>query len=323
MNLIWPSSTASPEIDEPVVLSPSSVSTTNGVHGITKVVAGPIPKSWALNANKIDHDLQAWRMEALSVILPLLPFGSEILQTTTASIPTFSQLCLRLLLSSYPVDDFVDYVIPYLPPHLRRDLIRRTALHSPLSNRLLYALCEPEGHADGELIIIGPQAYLRSDYFRKEKLTNPQQRHEDNAEPALGEHIVWDEADDWDDQKDEKSSLISLQTIILLSTPLSTPTLLTFPPTITHLALISLPSAIPVHRLTDVCPLLVVLDLSYNKWLLPRTTPGSAGTDTLGMVVWSRFGRLTLLGMRGVNLDRAELSKKVNHGRWMDIQIIS
>lgn len=310
MNLIWPSGAESPEIDEPVVESPSTVS----ILGKTKVVAGPIPKSWALKAN---NDLQAWRMEALSVILPLLPFGSDILQTAKASIPTFAQLCLRQLLSSYPVDEFIDHVVPYLPPHLRRDLIRRAALHSPLSNRLLYALCEPGGHADGELIVVGPQASLRSDHFQKERSTNSQQWHE---EPEPGD---WDEEDDWDGQKDERSSLISLQTIVLLSTPLSTPTLLTFPPTITHLALISLPSAIPVHRLTDVCPLLIVLDLSYNKWLLPRTTPGSAGTDTLGMVVWGRFSRLTLLGMRCVNFDRAELSKKINHRRWTDVQIIS
>ena len=292
-----------------MVESPSIVSTLNGVHGETK-------------ANDIDHDLRAWRMEALSVILPLLPFGSDILQTVKASIPTFAQLCLRLLLCC-PVDEFIDYVVPYLLPHLRRDLIRRTALHSPLSNRLLYALCEPEGHADGELIIVGPQASLRSDHFRMERSINPQQSHEDKTEPEPGERNDGDEEDDWDGQKDERSSLISLRTIVLLSTPLSIPTLLTFPPTITHLALINLPSAIPVHRLTDVCPLLVVLDLSYNKWLLPRTTLGSAGTDTLGMVVWGRFSRLTLLVMRCVHLDRAELSEKINHGRWTDIQIIS
>lgn len=301
---------------------PTAVSTTDGVHGKTKVVAGPIPKSWALKANNADHDLQAWRMDALSFILPLLPFGSEVVQSTKASIPTFSQLCLRLLLASYPEDDFIEYVVPYLPPHLRRDLIRRTALYSPLSNRLLYALCEPEGHADGELIIIGPQASLRSDYFRKERSINAQQSFEDSTEVNSRDHSTGcDGEDDWDDQRDERSSLISLQTIVLLSTHVSTPTLLTFPPTITHLALISLPSAVPVHRLTDVCPLLVVLDLSYNKWLVPRTTPGSAGTDTLGMVVWSRFSRLTLLGMRGVPYS-AEMSKKINHGRWTDMQII-
>ena len=58
-----------------------------------------------------------------------------------------------------------------------------------------------------------------------------------------------------------------LTTLALLHTKLSVPALLTLPATLTHLALLGLPGAVPLHRLPGICPLLVVLDLSFNAWL--------------------------------------------------------
>jgi len=54
-----------------------------------------------------------------------------------------------------------------------------------------------------------------------------------------------------------------MRRVALLAVPLAVPTLLALPLTLTHLALLRLPAAVPVHRLPDKCPLLEVLDLSF------------------------------------------------------------
>lgn len=220
-------------------------------------------------------------------------------------------LCLRLLLSSYPGPEFTEYVLPHLPPHLRRDLIRDRAVHSPLSNLTLYALCEPEGHVDGELIVVGPEATLREDYFRNIKSGGSQRVHEldknfkcEGSEPS---------SEEWDDTLETS---IPLQTFILVSARISTQTLLNLPPTLTFLVLINLPTPVPLHRLPDLCPLLTTLDLSYNTW-----AQSSSFSVALDRVVWSRWKMMRTVVLRGSKPLLTTLAK-INRGRWTDIEIL-
>ncbi len=69
---------------------------------------------------------------------------------------------------------------------------------------------------------------------------------------------------DWETEESTEEPLLSL---ILVSTHLPTTILFALPPSITRLALIDLPTPIPLHRLPKLCPMLILLDLSYNKWL--------------------------------------------------------
>ncbi|KIM87185.1 hypothetical protein PILCRDRAFT_774293 [Piloderma croceum F 1598] len=315
VSLIWPS-----ELESEVESSPPSTSTETG--DVAKVVAGPIPKSWALKANKNEHTTQT-RREALSVVLSRLS-GSKYISIDVpsegSSPPTLTLLCLRLLLSLNSGPEFAEYIVPYLPPHLRRDLLRYTAVHSPLSNSKLYALCGPEGHADGELIVVGPQATLQADHFRK---TTPHcgDQGPDGANLELAPGSVETDAEEgWDSLDDERSSPHPMRTFILFSCYISTFTLLTLPPTLTNLALVNLPSSVPLHRLPGICPLLSVLDLSYNNWLVSTGTLGKGG-NPLDRVGWNRWNRLRVLALRGCHISVA-ISENINRGRWTDVEII-
>jgi len=128
----------------------------------------------------------------------------------------------------------------------------------------------------------------------------------------LGEDEAWDSS-----ARHEEWTSTSLHTMVLLSVHIPSVTFLSFPPTITHLALIELPAAVPLHRLPSICPLIKVIDLSYNKWL--ETMKSS--TDVLERVVWTRWGRLEVLGLRGCWVSE-ELRMKVNKERWTDVVII-
>jgi len=251
------------------------------------------PKSW-LQAYEL-KEARSWRADALSLIFNYIqPNIHE--GRVQSSVPRLTLLCLQALLS-FSVDEFTDDIVPYIPPHLRRNLIRWASVHSPLPKSKLYALCQPDGHADGELIIVGPSATLRDDYF----MSASKEERESS----------WD----WDG---EDRNPIPLQTLILVSTRLSSSTLFTLPPTITHMALINLPFSIPVHRLPNVCPLLVFLDLSYNSWL----ASGTKDTVTLlERIDWSRWNQLRTLGFRHCYIPDG-MPARMNKGRWDDVEII-
>ncbi|KAG5342822.1 hypothetical protein C0989_008772 [Termitomyces sp. Mn162] len=221
----------------------------------------------------------AWRSHALSLVIPALP-----------GVPTLTNLCLRVL-ASLPAHEFTHDIVPWLPPHLRRDLVRHTAIHAPLGDAKLWALYEPDGHADTELIVVSPQATLSNDYFIR------------SATPRS----------DWDTD----SGAEPLGTLVLVSTYLATSTLLSLPPTITRMALVNLPAAIPLHRLPNTCPLLVVLDLSYNSWL----SVVEESEKALEWVEWKRWSKLSILGLRGCAVS-STLIGKLNTGRWDDVEVV-
>ncbi|KAF5380892.1 hypothetical protein D9615_004027 [Tricholomella constricta] len=253
------------------------------------------PKSWTLTSKEVaEEDTPVWRARAVSLVLPSPP-----------PIPSLSNLCLRVL-AALSTQQFKQDIIPHLPSHLQRDLVRQSAIYSPLSSAKLYALCEPDGHTDTELVVVGPNATLRDDYFiRATRDTDNVDSHSNNKEDAS-----------WDSERE--CDVDPLRTFVLMSTRLATSSLLSLPPTITRMALINLPTPIALHRLPGTCPLLVVLDLSYNTWLGLKS--GSA-EKILDRVEWSRWSHLRVLGLRECHVSIGMLVK-LNRGRWDDVEIV-
>lgn len=272
-----------------------------------------------------------WREKALSLLYSQVlirevgPKPSE--EDDHHSVPSLTQLCLQVLLDCCPGSSFAEDLIPWLPSHLRRELMRWTAIHAPLSTTRLYALCEPEGHVDGELIVVGPQASLRNDYFQKERtasLAGPSASKIEEEEEGEEEEALDEDEDMWDSSTSSGDQTPNPITILaVLHTTISIPTLLTFPPTLTHLFLLHLSLPTAIYRLTRICPQLEVLDLSFNRWL--RTALGGGGDSIIDRVEWKKWSRLRVLGLRecGIEPEGWEgLEKRVNLGRWEDVEIV-
>jgi len=296
-----------------------------------RVPGPPPPRSWSglFGAGKRDDvDEPARRAEALSLIFSQLPSGSNISRTQLSgsqndTVLPLTLVCMRYLLSFYSdsqtADSFAEDLVLYLPPHLRRDLLRWTAVYSPLPGPQLTTLCEPDGHVEGELIIIGPQASLSRDSLRSHaggrniKLAaNVGDSSSENAGRSTDEEWAWDSP---------SSDLYTpppLQTVILLNTSLPISILLNLPPTLTHLALLALPTPSPIHRLPRICPLIEVLDLSFNPWL---NTDGGTGDAIITRVEWSRWSRLRMLGLRGCEVGTGFV-RQLNKGRWVDVEVV-
>ncbi|KAF9454573.1 hypothetical protein P691DRAFT_692227 [Macrolepiota fuliginosa MF-IS2] len=319
--------------------------------------AGPAPpRSWTLNAHKDIRENSTWRAEALSLIFSHLQSQSPPSHTTPTSdvehrnthntVPSLSLLCLQLFLTTCTTSEFRDEVVPYVPPHLRKDLIRFTAVNSPLSSARLSALWEPVGHAHGEIIIVGPGAVLKDNYFIRSHTGhagNIQFSTEDDADEAMTTQKPEESEEDreWDAEDTDVDKGTPLATLILLNTSLSSSTFFSLPPTITHLALINLSTPAPIHRLPNICPLLIVLDISYNSWLGANFSSGGEGQGAIGVlgeprqpreptiraivdlgrVDWQRWCHLKVLGFRG-NYIPEDLAEKVNEGKWDDVDIV-
>jgi hypothetical protein len=259
------------------------------------------------------HDTPAWRAHAFSIVLTHHLQSTTLLDSTSPpSVPPLTLLCLRIIVSAFTTIEFTEDIVPFIPPHLRRDLLRYSAVHSPLSNSKLYALYEPDGHADGEVIVVGPSASLRDNNFRK---AGPGTEGHNSSAGEAHDTEVKKSTGDWDS---DEWTPTTLHTVVLLSTRLPVSSLLTLPPTITHLALINLPFSVSLNRLPGICPLLVVLDLSYNIWL---NATSKEGPKILEKVEWNRWNQLRVVGFRGCQLS-GDMLLKVNKGRWEDVDVV-
>lgn len=298
--------------------------------------AGPLPpKSWTLNSKKEAKGTAAWRAEALALvlshridplaapwtsdsILPLTPRNPKF-KTFIPRIPSLSLLCFQILLATCTMSEFQDEIVPYIPPHLRKNLIRFTAIHSPLSTAHLYVLWEPVGHADGEVIVVGPNAALKDNSFSRS--------HSSDIVIAEGLSKDWDW--DWDTEEADRS--LPLYSLVFLNTSISSSTFFSFPPTLTHLALINMSTPVPLHRLPYICPLIIILDVSYNAWLSAnfvsndrlreQQPPQDTPIVDLRRVDWSRLNHLKVLGFRG-NYVPENFLECVNKGRWDEITVV-
>lgn len=280
-------------------------------------VAGPDPpRSWTTlsspktrEADLADINTSAWREHALDLAFSpgnaSVPGTSAYLRSLRiGEFPTLALLSLhviRMECSGYELAK----IRPHIPPHLCRVLMRHSAINCPLSQIELNAICGEEGHADGELVVVGPHATLRSDHFRR---IHPSRESGVPEECAL-EESTWDS---FATQGSEPSTLFSL---VLLSTPL-TFALSDLPPTITCLTLVNIPKPMSLQRLPLYCPLVSLLDLSYNSWLIP-----ASGEKLLQDYPWTKLRYLKVLGLRGCRVTSALLSQ-VNRGRWDDVHVI-
>lgn len=274
------------------VLDPESVTAEVGQSSSPfRNYSGPRPpKSWRLTSKVNVHATSTWRAHALGLILGYR--GSNL-----PAVPPLTQLCLQIL-ASFSSSEFTEGVVPFLPSHLCCDLIRYAAIHAPLPPSKLYPMYSQEGHANGELLIVGPQATLRDDFFIRDNNKSDGSSSQDLS--------------DWDSESPMPPSLC---TFILMSAPMSISVVLSLPPTITHMALLNLPAPIALHRLPGICPLLEILDLSYNTWL------NSTSRDALARVEWSRWNCLRVLGLRECFVT-CEMLQKLNKGRWDDVQVV-
>ncbi|KAG7092562.1 hypothetical protein E1B28_008911 [Marasmius oreades] len=255
--------------------------------------SGPAPpKSWS--STRASEDVGSgliWRRRALSLIFRGWKPLSELVLPLTL-------ICLSQVLSYTTTPEFVDEVVPCIPPHLRVELLRYSAIFNPLCNARLSSMIGAEGHVEGELIVVGPNASLSEEHFL----------HVTPGLRSFPQH-------DWDSDDPVPNPL---RLFALVLTKLATSTLLTLPPTITHMALIKLPTPIPLHRLPLVCPLLEVLDLSYNTWLCP---PSDEMLKSLERLDWARWRHLQVLGIRECFMPE-ETIVSVNRGRWDDVELI-
>ncbi|KAI0636965.1 hypothetical protein C8Q77DRAFT_1095364 [Trametes polyzona] len=324
----------------------------------------PPPKSWrgghvpAGYDPAIDKTMSAFRRRALSVVFSHTPwsFGSSDVPLYESSpfarpalgagdlwespVPPLAQICLRVLLAEFPdAEGFRDELLPAIPSYFKRDILRYTAVHDPLPNTKLYPLFEPEGHADGELIVVGPEATLQRDILLRHSPDTPTRRDmpeegEDRGEgpstskPSLGGADPDDAADSadedsWEVESSSQEVAPPLTTLVVLDAPVPATTLFAFPLILTRIALVALPAPTPVHRLPRMCPLLEVLDLSYNPWLNePPGGKGTVETETVAQrVEWEKWARLRVLGLRGCGVP-PEVVARVNKGRWEEVEVV-
>ena len=276
-------------------------------------VAGPDPpRSWTTLSSRIkdsppDINSPAWREHALDLVFSSNTSGSagsaSLRTLRKGEFPPLVLLSLHVIRTQCSGFDFAE-LTPYIPPHLCRALVRHSAINCPLSQVELNAICGDEGHADGELVVVGPHATLRSDYFRR--------MHSRSERESAHQEL---EESTWDSLATQGSEPIALFSLTLLRTPL-TFALSDLPPTITCLALINIPKPVSLQRLPSYCPLVSLLDLSYNNWLI-----SISGGKLLEEYPWTKLHHLKILGLRGCHVTPMLLSQ-VNRGRWDDVDVI-
>jgi hypothetical protein len=296
--------------------------------------AGPIPRSWAAAAGTTaplvkgsvsESDDPAWRATALSLFFAQQSGDSDFNDYDLTSIagdssseesshptrshrcPSLAECCLRVLLEYCASDSDVttlEELAYFLAPHHRKEAVRMCAVRDPLSGVRLRALLGGRNHVEGELVVVQPASPLRPEMFRT------QHDSDSTVTDAAGS--------DWHEQEPEQEEQ-PFTAIAIISTTLSIPVLLALPSSLTRLALVHLFAPIPIHRLPDKCPLLELLDISYNPWL---AEPAWGGERALERVEWGRWAYLRVLGCRDCGVTLKELGK-VNERRWEDVKIVT
>ncbi|KAF8511385.1 hypothetical protein JB92DRAFT_2934858 [Gautieria morchelliformis] len=262
--------------------------------------AGPRPpRSWVPSSHAPSAASWQWRSHALSLTLHHTPSLSPTLYPhTTSRVPSLLQLCLHTLVYEYgglPPEYF-----SFVPRHILREYVRYSAVHAPsLLEEDLDALLAIDNvtSVDGELIIIGPYA---------ESVLNRV------SESSKGV------PEDWESEPGEAELPPPLHTFIVLASSFRPSLMTLLPPTLTHLALLNV-SHIPLRTLPALLPLLALLDLSFNSWLGPHF-------GKLVRLEWSKWTKLTLLGLRGCGICDADawtLKKRINERRLTDVEIVS
>ena len=266
---------------------------------------------------------------------------------TSSRCPSLTECCLRVLLEYCAASDVptrtLEELASFLAPHHRKEAVRMCVVGAPgrrpLSGARLRALLgEGQNHVEGELVVVKPASPLRPEMFRSQThdahmQVNDRQyyQHESGLEEEPWP-LQWDDAEadhsgcstvtdvesDWQEQQPEHE-IQPLTAVAIVSTTLSIHVTLALPSSLTRLALLHLSTLIPIHRLPDKCPLLELLDISYNPWL---AEPAWGGERAFERVAWGRWAYLKVLGCRDCGITLEELAK-VNEGRWEDVRIVT
>lgn len=281
-------------------------------------VPGPRPpRSWTPLFDEDRRQDPQWRAKALSLLFKDLHVPSWICdvgeEDQKETVPPLTLECARAVLEICRGSEDWAEVAAYIPAHVKRDLVRWYALRSPLGTATLQGLFGEESHVAGELLVVGPEASLKRSMLNKGEQVH--RYTQSSVQPTAGEGSSWDETDTWDAPGDAPASFT---TLALVMTPLPNEFLVYLPPTLTHIALVALPHPARVYRLPELCPLLEVLDLSYNDWIsnLSSTAEGS-----LTRVPWRRWRYLRVLGLRGCGVG-GDIVAKVNAERWTDVEVV-
>jgi len=294
-------------------------------------------RSSSSSSDGVDLSSVGWRASALSSFFSHIPLEDEDTPTDSGpqrTIPKLAQLCMRSVLPYCRGSLFAEVLVPCLHPHLRRDLLRWTAIHAPLSSSKLFALCDNDKHVDGELIVVGLQASLPIDYFKQPDRQYAQELEDGGIRNETGDSSEDSGTSSWESSTSSGSTPpATFTTLVLVTTPLPLQLLFTLPPSLTHLALLALPAPTPIHRLPRICPLLEVLDLSYNPWLgylqlvgadaaaLSKDQFSAAGNETIvERVEWGRWRQLRVLRLSNCGVGES-IIQKVNKGRWVDVEV--
>ncbi|CAE6470199.1 unnamed protein product [Rhizoctonia solani] len=274
------------------------------VYPRTRVAGPPPPRSWAYpTPTSVRSDISSgvipdaqWRAHAMRWIFlhldqpgliphSILHVGESQSGPDMLVVPTLREMCVRALISSMQTLDsretrstvHEDVLDPDLLAHLRRFIVRYSSIHSPLpwlALAQLWGIEYGEQGADGEVILVGKDAggSTLSGSAIKDMLAGP----ELDGKSGDGEDdLSWD--------AEEYTSAPPLKAFISIAHPI-TKYLTSFPPTITHLALIAIPldrdvtPRILMARLSNGLRLLEALDLSCNAWLV---------SDAINAVDWS------------------------------------
>ncbi|KAF8510438.1 hypothetical protein JB92DRAFT_2831559 [Gautieria morchelliformis] len=211
---------------------------------------------------------------------------------------TVSTYTLPGTISPLVVSAHIEY-FSFIPQHILREYVCYSAVHAPsLLKEDLDALWAIDNvtSVDGELIIIGPYA---------ESILNCM------SESSKGV------PEDWESEPGEAELPPTLHTFIVLASPFRPSLMMLLPPTLTHLVLLNV-SQMPLRTLPASLPLLALLDLSFNSWLGPHF-------GKLVRLEWSKWTKLTLLGLRGCGICDADawtLMKRINEHTLIDVEIV-
>jgi len=296
---------------------------------------------WRENAIRLTLDhTQATRNRRFPGTSPPAPIFLTFEPVETESsglLPTLYQTVLRMLLppqtpqypprsDPIPIDELIP-LFQCLPTHIRISIARYCAIYRPLEKRAILSLCTDERvlGCPGELVIAGDvnvTSLLKDlDILRDES-------HETTS--SADAPIDWEEDDRprthdaWNDPPPGEP--VPLHTLVLLRTPLGKNLLHSLPLSLTHLALLSIPSP---RGLTDhpgpsailylptLLPSLVLLDVSYNPWAKERYI------SKWDLRKWSM---MEILGVRGCGFDEGTPDLKGSVGwaeKWrMDLYAI-
>lgn len=212
-------------------------------------------------------------------------------QDLAQTVPAFTLLLLRHLYESYSGRALRDLI----PRHLVPIMIRDCAARSPLSQRDLNLWYETDGHVGHETIIVGPAQPNPDWLFKQENRADDDFNWECSPDFIGHSGVIW----------------MALSTNLPLND-----VFLRLPPSLTHLGLVDIFQSVPLWRLTHLCPLLVVLDISYNKWI---------NSDDITTVAWNKWTDMITLGLRGYDLHtitQMALVRTINKRRWNDIDVV-